>query len=559
VALHALLVERFRGIRLARLSFEGTTLLIGENGCGKSSLLEAMALVLSPLGPRRPRVEPWHFHRATPDVRSDIAGPIRISVTLVESATRSWDRPELAALAPVLGASSGGMRSLTVELHAAVPAGDRGVDVHWEIRGSDGRALRDDEHGLEAVRSMNPLVWLRGGTFVRDEGLASNGPGAAPPADVAAVLHSYDRLLQGDAASEEAEVEAGYAAAERLIEKWAPGVQSRGTGVRAAVAEVLGRSIEDPSGWASHADDDAPGMTAKKVGVFVLTARILQHLKAPAAGVRPIVVIEEFESGLHPMTLASSWDLLERLPMQKVLTTNSGTLLAAAPLGAVRRLVRDQSGLVKEWRVPEGTFSRDDLRRISYHLRARRGAACFARCWLLVEGETEFWILPDLAHLCGYGFAEEGLACVEFAQCGLRPLVKLARALGIEWHVLADGDRAGASYAQAARAMADGDQPDTRVTFLAERDVEHCFWEHGHAHVFHRLAATRPGVPGLTPRRVIEKAIGRHSKPGVAFQLLASVAEPGSAGPPPPLRRTIETCVALARGRRTHRRANDGR
>ena len=167
---------------------------------------------------------------------------------------------------------------------------------------------------------------------------------------------------------------------------------------------------------------------------------------------------------------------------------------------------------------------------------------------MLVEGETEFWVLPDLAHLCGYGFAEEGLACVEFAQCGLRPLVELARALGIEWHVLADGDRAGLSYAQAARTMAGDDAPDARVTLLAERDMEHCFWEHGHAHVFHRLSGIRPGAPGSAPRRVIEKAIGRSSKPGVAFQLLASVADPGSARPPPPLRRTIETCVALARG-----------
>jgi putative ATP-dependent endonuclease of the OLD family len=75
---------------------------------------------------------------------------------------------------------------------------------------------------------------------------------------------------------------------------------------------------------------------------------------------------------------------------------------------------------------------------------------------------------------------------------------------------------------------------------------EHCFWRHGHARVFERLAGFRSS-PAVPPRRVIAKAIDRHSKPGVAFELLASVAAPGSAGPPGPLRRTIETCVALAR------------
>jgi len=200
--------------------------------------------------------------------------------------------------------------------------------------------------------------------------------------------------------------------------------------------------------------------------------------------------------------------------------------------------------------VREGALKKDDLRKVSYHLRARRGAACFARCWLLVEGETEYWILPDLARLLGHDLVQEGIACVEFAQCGLGPLVKLARALGIEWHVLVDSDRAGENYAGLARRFLRGDEESRRLTALADRDIEHCFWRHGHAHVFERLAGVAAGPGGASPRRVIEKAIDRDSKPGVAFELLASVATAGSPGAPPPLRRTIEACVALARGER---------
>jgi putative ATP-dependent endonuclease of OLD family len=32
---------------------------------------------------------------------------------------------------------------------------------------------------------------------------------------------------------------------------------------------------------------------------------------------------------------------------------------------------------------------------------------------------------------------------IEFAQSGLKPLIKFARRMGIEWHVLVDGDEAG--------------------------------------------------------------------------------------------------------------------
>jgi putative ATP-dependent endonuclease of the OLD family len=134
---------------------------------------------------------------------------------------------------------------------------------------------------------------------------------------------------------------------------------------------------------------------------------------------------------------------------------------------------------------------------------------------------------------------------------GLGPLVKLARALGIEWHVLVDGDRAGEAYAAVARSLLRGDETSRRISRLAEHDVEHCFWRHGHARVFERLAGLE-ARSGVSPRRVIGKAIERHSKPGVAFELLASVAAAGSAGPPGPLQRTIETCVAVARGAAGH-------
>jgi hypothetical protein len=64
--------------------------------------------------------------------------------------------------------------------------------------------------------------------------------------------------------------------------------------------------------------------------------------------------------------------------------------------------------------------------------------------------------------------------------------------------------------------------------------------------VFERLAGRRAGAHGQSPTRIIHKAIENHSKPGVAFELLASVAAASGPGPPP-LRHAIETCVHLAR------------
>jgi putative ATP-dependent endonuclease of OLD family len=145
------------------------------------------------------------------------------------------------------------------------------------------------------------------------------------------------------------------------------------------------------------------------------------------------------------MTLSAMWKLVSQLPAQRILTTNSGELLAGGPLRSIRRIVTDRFG-TRVYRIDFERYSVDDLCRIAYHVRINRAGALFARCWLFVEGETEAWRLPELAQACGCDFPSEGIRCVEFAQSGLRALLRLANDLGIEWHLLADGDAAGFAY-----------------------------------------------------------------------------------------------------------------
>jgi putative ATP-dependent endonuclease of OLD family len=174
----------------------------------------------------------------------------------------------------------------------------------------------------------------------------------------------------------------------------------------------------------------------------------------------------------------------------------------------------------------------------------------FARCWLLVEGETEFWLLPELARVLGYDFGVEGIVPVEFAQCGLPPLVKLAESLGISWQVLADGDDAGDHYmATAEQAAKSRRQRRVRAGAiqLAERDIEACFWYNGFDDVIRRIAY--PGSKGGTtaPEATIKRAIERSSKPFLALSLIEAAAGRGAGSVPAALRHVIERCVQLAR------------
>jgi len=548
--LHSLSIRNFRGIRKAQVSFDATTVIIGENDSGKSSLLDAIGRVLLPGSTGVPSFEPQHFYRESLDATAHPSNPVQLELTFRENRAGEWDATGFQPLAAVLGKARDRPRQLLLQVSATPAAGEGAVAGTWKMEssGAGGIPSHNDSGALAALLKLNPLVWLRGGALV------GAGPGAVqlpqgtlqPPADVAQlgaeIEKRYQALISGDTHNAQGELRAGYQAALELLALRAIDTRNtRGLG-QPLLAEVLGT----PSNAASRRARAMHGSAARQLGVFILTAALLRHLPAMMApGAQPLLVIEDPEAHLHLMTLASVWGLLENIDAQKIISTYSGTLLAAAPLHNVRRLTRHE-GTVRQWFVPKDLFKTDDLRKLSYHLRARRGLASFARCWLLVEGETEFWILPELARIHGHDFSLEGVAVVEFAQCGLAPLIQLARKWGIQWHVLTDGDRAGSHYADTAQSLLAGDQKPLRLTRLRDVDIEHCFWHHGYATMLKQAAGLPPGAP-VPARQAIQRAIKRLSKPYLAFELLIAVARADSAGVPKPLRQVIDTCVQLAR------------
>jgi len=79
-------IENFRGIKKAELHFSGYTLLIGGNNVGKSTICEALDLVLGPDRLNRtPPVEEFDFRNAdylNEDGETPV--PIRIEAVLVD-------------------------------------------------------------------------------------------------------------------------------------------------------------------------------------------------------------------------------------------------------------------------------------------------------------------------------------------------------------------------------------------------------------------------------------------------------------------------------------------
>lgn len=209
--------------------------------------------------------------------------------------------------------------------------------------------------------------------------------------------------------------------------------------------------------------------------------------------------------------------------------------------------------MVEVFRVKETTLDKREAEKIAFHVRAKRGYLLFARCWLLVEGETDFSLLPELARLLGYEFDLEGVTCVDFVHCGLDPLIKVADDLGIHWHVFTDGDRS--DFGKSASKHLHGRLMSDHITMLTEPDIEHLMWQSGYSMVFesavapkHKSLISSPkGSPDYIKQTIKAAQVSVEGKPGMVFPLVSAVRQDGSPGVPSPLKTVLETTVGLAR------------
>ena len=235
--------------------------------------------------------------------------------------------------------------------------------------------------------------------------------------------------------------------------------------------------------------------------------------------VYPILLIEDPESRLYPNFLILFMSIILKLPTQKIITTNSSDVLTCMNLSEIKRISHDGPGQKSSF-INEINFSSDEIRRLSYHVRMTRPSSFFARVWLLVEGETEIWLILKLSEILGFSLIGEGIRLIDFAQCGITPLVKAADQLRLGWFVLADGDEAGRHYqAKVIDLIGDQGRADEHITVLPSLDIEHFLYENGFEQVFRRESGIGTSQ-NYTENKIIELAIHHKSKPGLALSVV---------------------------------------
>ena len=538
----------FRGIARLSLDLSSTRVLIGENAWGKSSLLDALSLLLN----SAQRLYKFHledFH-VSPETEK-ISHQITIVLTFEESHIGQHQRRRFLAIEP-LWIGGGKFKKRIYYQIEGILAPDGQVLTQRAFLNSQGEIITLENTNELAKQLMSFFPVLR---ISQECGLQ---PWMAELAESSERVQSEQliektvvRLQSSSQQLSERELKQAIMATRSLFEHYLTPrftYAERPTQPRRmremGLKPISFRAIDDFS--------ELLKMTAGKHNRAALLVMLGAFLRARGPsllrrGSSPILLLEDPEARLHPINLLTSWAFLDQLPVQKVVTTNSCDLLATFKLNDIVRLVRhfDKTHV---YGLDERHFLSDDFRRIAFHVRINRPASLLARCWLLVEGETELWLLTELARVCGYSFAAEGVRIVEFAQCGLSPLIKVAKDFGIEWHLLTDGDDAGKKYANQAKALLDQEGLRERLTFLPDKDIEHFLFNNGFSGVYLRQAKLKlADFDKLGVTKVIDKAIGRTSKPRLALAIAEAVEAQGPEAVPLLLRRMLNRLIALAR------------
>jgi len=527
-------IVNFHGIARLRLRVEpDATVLFGENAWGKTSLVEALQATLGGRG-----FTEADFHRLAND-RTTIAQ--RLGVTLGFAGDPPPD------LEPAGWRDGEGLFHLALAWTGRRLARGRSRFRRMFLDRA-GRELplpaEEVERMAERLCRLHPLYVFRE-LRLADAVLA---PALVQEVELhedpeKAVGRVFQRLLAVPHQVHPGELARGLEALKRLAQQrpelfqalqGAPPPSLR----RASDMADAPLGVQEGSALGDLARQAGSGM--RQVALLTLVGAMLQAEAAGPMGhgARPLLVLEDPETHLHPIQLATAWNLVAQLSVQKLVTSASAPLMAGFPLRGLRRLVR-RANDTAAFPEPEGhPLSPTDVRRVAFHVRTHHADCLFARVWLLVEGETESWLLPELARVWGLQFPLEGIQCVPFAQAGLAPLVAFADRFGIPWHLIADGDDAGRHYVTKARRLLRRRPEARHITALPDADLEHFLWREGYEAVYRQAS---PAPPEADPETVLRQALKAQSKPGMALAVAEAAGARGPAGIPPLLGRLFAT------------------
>ncbi|HEB0143619.1 TPA: DUF2813 domain-containing protein, partial [Serratia marcescens] len=332
----------FRGINRLSLMLDDNTLLLGENAWGKSSLLDALTLLLAP-EQKLYRFEAHDFH-FPPGEEAAKERHLQVVFTFCEKDIGHAHLPRYRHLTPLWVKGEDGLSRIHYRCEGELA--DDGTVCTWRgFLDADGNAfqLHHIEQLAHAIIRIHPVLRLRDARFIRRLRPSSLGDERKP--DTQALAQQLDQLtrelVRNPQKLTNGELRQGLAAMQQLLEHYFAEQSSQ-------VTRPRGRGGEpEQDAWRALdginrmvAEPNSRSMRLILLGMFSTLLQAKGDVKLDAHA-RPLLLVEDPETRLHPIMLSVAWGLLNQLPLQRITTTNSSELVSLVPVEHVCRLVRE--------------------------------------------------------------------------------------------------------------------------------------------------------------------------------------------------------------------------
>ncbi|MGL5948810.1 MAG: DUF2813 domain-containing protein, partial [Aeromonas sp.] len=292
-------IKGFRGINRLALGLDDTTVLIGENTWGKSSLLRALWCLLG-------QSQPYQFSTSDffqpNDSGSEKSRHLQLVLTFSEHRPQMCQHSHrLARLAPVWVAHKDKFHRIHYRASADLTRDGRVLTQHSFLDGAGKLiALSHPEALVSLLITMNPVFRLRDSRHLASHRAAQSTRTSWDELQSHPLEALADQLFDSPQAIDEAELKQAWRAVQQLMTHYfnadAPPAEHKPRSLR----EIINRpmTVRQPSNLASlirHADNRALLLAMAGMAASFLKARGNQEL---ALGVRPIMLVEDPESRL---------------------------------------------------------------------------------------------------------------------------------------------------------------------------------------------------------------------------------------------------------------------
>ena len=563
--LTAVKIENFRGIDSLEIQLgRDVTVLVGENNCGKTSALEAIRFGLDTIkSDSTCNFHDFDFFRTHADQGLQDCEPIELTFLFVETDEHQWSAEVIQSLAEVIVGDEHSIIKLQVKGWYDADEGE--LRQEFDFLDNDDNPIAGRRPLLKELRRLRPFFFMSALRAAKDEfhGQATFWSSFLNNKDIDDTTRTSLESELDTVYRKVIEAHQSFGDVVDEVKKLGDLVAVGGTDavtVDPAPPDVYKALRMAQVSLVTEGNAKVPlrshGEGTQSLSVLLLFSSYLKtrlQIDVDRLAI-PIVAIEEPEAHLHPNASRALWPLLHGLPGQKIIATHSGDILSEVPVSSLRRLSRNGAS-TDCLSLSNDLLDADELRKFNHHVRRNRGELLFARCWLMVEGETDVTVISECASVLSIRLQRRGVRLIEYTQVGAEIFLKVANALGIEWFVVADGDSAGDQYVTTAEGYLCGRERNDHIFQLPydNMDILLCCSGYGAPYELGIHEDKRTDITAVEGTDDYWKqAYGalkkRFSKPAAALDAVLGIKSDGPDHVPAQIRSILESAIARAEG-----------